>query len=91
MDEIKINTIDELNNLEIKKKEIEIENEYLGCCSKTDKRLINFIVQFLLALLIIIFSIYQIINNAKNPEIYFSLLSSTFSIFIKAPSLTAEK
>ena len=45
MDEIKINTIDELNNLEIKKKEIEIENEYLGCCSKTDKRLINFIVQ----------------------------------------------
>jgi hypothetical protein len=91
MDEIKINTIDELNNLEIKKKEIEIENEYLGCCSKTDKRLINFVVQFLLALLIIIFSIYQIINNAKNPEIYFSLLSSTFSIFIKAPSLTAEK
>jgi hypothetical protein len=91
MDEIKINTIDELNNLEIKKKEIEIENEYLGCCSKTDKRLINFIVQLLLALLIIIFSIYQIINNAKNPEIYFSLLSSTFSIFIKAPSLTAEK
>ena len=60
MDEIKINTIDELNNLEIKKKEIEIENEYLGCCSKTDKRLINFIVQLLLALLIIIFSIYQI-------------------------------
>jgi len=91
MDEIKINTIDELNNLEIKKKVIEIENEYLGCCSKTDKRLINFVVQFLLALLIIIFSIYQIINNAKNPEIYFSLLSSTFSIFIKAPSLTAEK
>jgi hypothetical protein len=91
MDEIKINTIDELNNLQIKKKEIEIENEYLGCCSKTDKRLINFVVQFLLALLIIIFSIYQIINNAKNPEIYFSLLSSTFSIFIKAPSLTAEK
>lgn len=91
MDEIKINSIDELNNLEIKKKEIEIENEYLGCCSKTDKRLINFIVQLLLALLIIIFSIYQIINNAKNPEIYFSLLSSTFSIFIKAPSLTAEK
>lgn len=91
MDEIKINTINEINNLEIKKKEIEIENEYLGCCSKTDKRLINFIVQLLLALLIIIFSIYQIINNAKNPEIYFSLLSSTFSIFIKAPSLTAEK
>jgi hypothetical protein len=91
MEEIKINTIDELNNLQIKKKEIEIENEYLGCCSKTDKRLINFVVQFLLALLIIIFSIYQIINNAKNPEIYFSLLSSTFSIFIKAPSLTAEK
>ena len=51
MEEIKINSIDELNNLEIKKKEIEIENEYLGCCSKTDKRLINFIVQLLLALL----------------------------------------
>lgn len=91
MDEIKINTIDELNNLEIKKKEIEIENEYLGCCSKTDKRLINFLVQFLFGLIIIIFSIYQIINKANNPEIYFSLLASTFSLFIKAPSLTSDK
>jgi hypothetical protein len=91
MDEIKINTINEINNLEIKKREIEIENEFLGCCSKTDKRLINFLVQFFLALLIIIFSIYQIINKANNPEIYFSLLSSTFSIFIKAPSLTVDK
>ena len=91
MQEIKINSIDELNNLEIKRKEIEIENEYLGCCSKTDKRLINFLVQFILALIIIIFSIYQIISKANNPEIYFSLLSSTFSIFIRAPSLTADK
>lgn len=91
MDEIKINTIDEINNLEIKKKEIEIENEYLGCCSKTDKRLINFLVQFLFGLIIIIFSIYQIINKANNPEIYFSLLGSTFSLFIKAPSLTSDK
>jgi hypothetical protein len=91
MQEIKINSIDELNNLEIKKKEIEIENEYLGCCSKTDKRLINYLVQFILALIIIIFSIYQIIKKANNPEIYFSLLSSTFSIFIRAPSLTADK
>ncbi|MEI7604472.1 MAG: hypothetical protein WCJ19_05645 [bacterium] len=91
MQEIKINSIDELNNLEIKKKEIEIENEYLGCCSKTDKRLINYLVQFILALIIIIFSIYQIIAKANNPEIYFSLLSSTFSLFIRAPSLTADK
>ena len=91
MQEIKINSIDELNNLEIKRKEIEIENEYLGCCSKTDKRLINYLVQFILALIIIIFSIYQIIMKANNPEIYFSLLSSTFSIFIRAPSLTVDK
>jgi hypothetical protein len=49
------------------------------------------LVQFILALVIIIFSIYQIIMKANNPEIYFSLLSSTFSIFIRAPSLTADK
>lgn len=43
MDDIKINTIDEL---EIRKKEIEIENEYIGCCSHTDKRLLNFLINF---------------------------------------------
>lgn len=87
MDDIKINTI---NELEIKKKEIEIENEYIGCCSHTDKRLLNFLIQFFLALIIIIFCIYQIISKAINPEIYFSLLASTFSIFIKAPSLDGK-
>jgi hypothetical protein len=86
MNEIKISEINE--NLDIKKKEMEIENEYLGCCSKTDKRLITFITQVLFGLIIIIFCIYQIINKADNLEIYFALLSSIFSTFIKAPSLS---
>lgn len=89
MDEIKINTINDLKNLEIKKKEIEIENEFIGCCSHTDKRLLSYLVQFFLGLIIILFCIFQIVNKADKQEIYFSLLASTFSIFIKAPSLTS--
>lgn len=79
-----------MDDLENRKKEIEIENEFLGCCSRTDKRLLNFIVQVVLGLVIIVFCIYQIIMKADHPEIYFSLLSSTFSIFIKAPSMDGK-
>ena len=88
MDEIKINSIDELNNLEIKRKEIEIENEWRICCSKSSSVFIKYIVQVIISIIILIFSIVQLsIDDKRDKSIYVSLISTILGLFIPAPRL----
>lgn len=65
--------------------------EWDTCCSRTSQSFIKYTVQVGIGLIVILFSMVQIINKVENPEIYFSLLSGTMGIFFPHPSLTPQR
>lgn len=72
-----------------------ITNLYSVCCCKyqTDRRLLSFMAQFIMSVLVILFSIYKLsVNNScpcsveSNFNIFYtSLLTGTVSIWLPAP------
>ena len=72
------------------KKRIEnqhLKDEWRGCCSKHDKHFIKYMAQILMGSSVMIFAMVHIAIGAKNPEIYFSLLSGTLGIFLPHPQI----
>jgi hypothetical protein len=64
------------------------ENQWSGCCSKSDKGFIKYLTQILFGASVCIFSMVQIgRNDVPNKEVYFGLLSGTMGIFMPHPSL----
>jgi hypothetical protein len=82
-----------MEDIENERKHIEndqLKNEWEGCCSKTNKHFLKYIVQITMGSSIMIFSMFQIIRNADNTEIYFSLLSGTLGMFLPAPQISTD-
>ena len=67
-----------------------LQNEWTGCCSKTDKHYLKFITQIAMGSSVMIFSMVQIARGADSPEIYFSMLSGTLGIFIPHPQIEKD-
>jgi len=54
--------------------------------SRSSKQLLRFSIQCAVALLILIFSMVQIIRGAESTNIYFSLIASILGLFSPSPS-----
>ena len=61
------------------------------CCSSLHKTEIVFFSQIIFIFTLTIFSIIQIVNNAVDTGIYFSILSACLGIMIPSPSLQPKK
>mgnify|MGYP003659449772 CR=1 FL=1 len=88
--------MDEENPILVKKKEEdavkeeeELDQHQLKCCSggSSDKRLLLFASILTISLIMIVFSIYQLINleSCHDQHLYSSLLSLVLGIWIKSP------
>ncbi len=66
-----------------------VSNDEWACCSIKNKSEIKYFTQVFFGLLIMCFSMYQIIKNGtgKGQEVYISLLSSTLGYFLPSPSM----
>ena len=62
------------------------------CCSKSDSSAVKYMVQCGFASTVMIFSMYCIITAQENEDkaIYWSLLSSTLTYFLDAPTLDVK-
>jgi len=58
------------------------------CCSEVYKDELIFFSQIIFLLMVVIFSMYQILKKVENQEIYFSLLGSALGTILPAPSMT---
>ena len=65
-----------------------LEEQWQGCCSKTNKHYLKYIVQICMGSGIIIFSMVQVIRDVPNQEIYFSLISGTMGYFMPNPTIS---
>lgn len=75
---------------ELQRKIIEnkkLDQEWSGCCSRTDKDYLKYIIQVAVLALILVFSLVQVIREAPNKEIYFSLISTVIGIFAPQPTI----
>lgn len=69
----------------------EPNEQWSGCCSKTDSHFLKYLVQVIISLIILIFSIIMIvIKNGVNCEVYFSIISAILGIFSPSPSMTKK-
>ena len=69
----------------------EPNEQWSGCCSKTDSHFLKYLVQVIISLIILIFSIVMIvIKNGENCEVYFSIVSAILGIFSPSPSMTKK-
>ena len=67
---------------------IDDETEWRLCCSHSSKAFIKYIVMVVISVIVLLFSIFMIINNPeKDNSIYFSLISSILSLYVPAPTL----
>jgi hypothetical protein len=67
-----------------------LREEWQGCCSKTNKHYLKFLIQISMGSTVMLFSMVQIAIEAPNPEIYFSLLSGTLGLFLPHPQIKAD-
>jgi hypothetical protein len=82
-----ISVIDERGHIENEK----LKEQWVGCCSKTNKHFLKYIVQITMGAIVMVFSMAQVFLGAENPEIYFSLLSGTLGMFMPNPQIQIEK
>lgn len=71
---------------------LHIENEQLRsewklCCSNTSPQVVKYFVSVSFSVLVMVFSIIQIVRDVDDKSIYYNLLSLIIGIFIKSPSL----
>ena len=72
------------------KKRIEnqhLKDEWVGCCSKTDKHYLKYLVQIAMGSSVMVFAMIMIALNDEHHEIYFSLLSGTLGLFLPHPQV----
>jgi hypothetical protein len=65
--------------------------QWSGCCSKTDSHFLKYLVQVIISLIILIFCIIMIvIKDGVTCEVYFSIVSAILGIFSPSPSMTKK-
>ena len=65
----------------------QLQQEWSGCCSRTNKEFIKHITQIGFGASVMIFSMAQIARGVEGQEIYFSLLSGTLGLFLPHPQI----
>jgi len=66
----------------------ETNEEWTGCCSKTNSTFLKYITMVAICVIILMFSIVMIvIRDGNNCEVYFSLISAIMGIFAPSPSM----
>jgi len=72
--------------------QIEEGREWKICCSHSSEAFIKYIITVLFSLIVVLFSIYMIVNEPeRDNSIYFSLISSILTLYIPSPSLERLK
>ncbi len=79
----------ELKNLDIQIDEQRFEQEFIyrSCCLEVDKRALDFFCKMLIILSVLIFCLVALAIGSDHSEIYFSMVSSIVSLFVRPPSL----
>lgn len=79
-----------LNELELKKEKLKIDNE-LKCCSGSniDRRIIKFAIQISSSVVMISLCVYKLIDGVKDDErtLYISMLTSIVSYWFESPRI----
>lgn len=77
------------SQLKVDEQKFEHEYIYRSCCLEMDKRVLDFICKMSVIVIVLLFCIYKLANDAGDEprEIYFSLISSIVTLFIKPPSI----
>lgn len=66
---------------------IEPNEEWSGCCSKTDSHFIKYMAQLFISLTVLFFCIsIIIIRNGERCDIYFSLMSGIVGLYSPSPT-----
>ena len=58
-----------------------------SCCFAVDRDAVKFITQVIFGASVVVFSMFQIVMEAPNREIYFSIISSTVGVFMPHPEI----
>ena len=72
-----------------REREIEIQNRWRSCCFTADKRVIVFISQLLISLLVICFCLRQLIysTTCETDQLYTGLLSLILGTWLPSPRI----
>ena len=77
--------------MDVERVENDIENKINSCCSGTsDKRLLVFISQMTITLLVLFFCFIQIILKTDKVEFYLSLVSLILGLYLPQPQLKKQ-
>ena len=70
----------------------ETNEEWTGCCSKTNSTFLKYIVQVIISIIILLFSIVMIVTkDGIGCEVYFSIISAIMGIYSPSPSLNKKQ
>lgn len=61
-----------------------------ACCSIRNKDEVKYFTQVIFGLIIIAFSMFQIIQNTDDKHLFINILSTTFGLFLPAPSIRQQ-
>ena len=62
-------------------------NRWESCCFIIDRRVLIFVSQLLIGLIIIGFCIYKLSANDENPALYYGLLTFIIGVFLPSPKV----
>jgi hypothetical protein len=72
--------------------ELPQSEEWTGCCSKTNSTFLRYIVQVIISIIILVFSIIMIvIKDGNGCEVYFSIISAIMGIYSPSPSMNKKQ
>jgi hypothetical protein len=73
--------------IERKRGEVEVDNSYQLCCMRSDRRILLFIVQVLIAVFILGFSFYKLShgNSCELNTVYITLIGTIVGFFLPNP------
>lgn len=67
---------------------MEPNEEWSGCCSKTDSHFIKYMAQLFISVFVLIMCFTMILlNNGKSCEVYFSLISGLVGLYSPQPQI----
>jgi hypothetical protein len=70
----------------------EPNEEWAGCCSKSNSHFIKYMAQLLISVMVLTLCFTMIvINNGKSSEVYFSLISGIVGLYSPAPTISKQR
>jgi hypothetical protein len=68
-----------------------VNEEWEGCCSKSDSHFVKYVSQLCISLMVLIMCFTMIvINNGKTCEVYFSLISGIVGLYSPQPQIKRQ-